>query len=167
MQRISKYVVIILKKDPIRIVGIVFAVIGYTELAAALVLLAVRGDVTNLLAFIFGIQGLIFSSIGSVFLISDRRRRKRRDELLAGGYYEFATVISVDSDHGVRINGRHPFRVVCRIERDGILHEYRSDHCMRHPGLQPGDPIAVYLDRFDENRYYVDVESASPTIIEH
>lgn len=159
--------VIILKKNPIRILGIVFASIGYTELAAALALLAARGDATNLLAFIFGIQGLIFSSIGTAFLIAERRKRKRRDELITGGYYEFATVFSVDRDLSIRINGRHPFRVVCHIERNGVLHEYRSDHCMRHPGLQYGDPIAVYLDRYNENRYYVDVESAAPTIIEH
>lgn len=156
-----------MKKNPIRTLGIVFAGIGFTELAAALVMLAVKGDATDLLAFIFGLQGLIFSCIGSGFLISDNRKRKRRDELIAGGYYEFATVVSIDRDPTIRINGRNPFRVVCRIERDGILHEYRSDHCMRHPGLQPGDPIAVYLDRFNESRYYVDVESASPTIIEH
>ena len=156
-----------MKKDPIRILGIVFASIGYTELAVALVLLTAQGDASDLLAFIFGLQGLIFSGIGSGFLISSRRKRRRRDELVAGGYYEFATVVSVDRDPAIRINGRNPFRVVCRIERGGVLHDYRSDHCMRHPGLQPGDPIAVYLDRYDENQYYVDVESASPTIIEH
>ena len=147
--------------------GVIFASIGAAELLVALGLLLAGNEVTMLMAFIFGLQGIIFGSVGAGFLFSNRRKQLRRDGLISNGYYEIATVVSVERNPMLRINGRQPYIVVCRIERDGVLHEYRSDSLFSHPGLNDGDLIPVYLDPQDEKRYYVDVESASPTIIQH
>ena len=99
------------------------------------------------------------------FLLGARRRRQRREALLAGGYREMADVTGLEWVTNVTVNGRHPCRVVCRIERGGVLHEYRSEALRFDPGLLPGMRVPVYLDPHDERRYYVDVESAAPPIV--
>ena len=96
-----------------------------------------------------------------------RKKERLREELLSNGFCETAVVTETERVYSVRINSHHPYRVACRVERDGVLHEYRSDMLMHDPGLLPGDPVRLYLDRRDDNRYYVDVESAAPTIIRH
>ena len=78
-----------------------------------------------------------------------------------------ADVTGLEWVANVTVNGRHPCRVVCRIERGGVLHEYRSEALRFDPGLLPGMRVPVYLDPHDERRYYVDVESAAPPIVRH
>ena len=43
----------------------------------------------------------------------------------------------------------------------------RSDLLRNNPALPSGSRVPVYLDRYDEKRYYVDVESVMPTIVRH
>lgn len=157
---------------PLRILGIVFTAVAAVELVVLLVLLVIfsRADDRTALYIsggVLGIQILVFGGIGLTFLSRFRRQAQRREELLAGGYYETASVIRCDPVYSVTIGSRHPYVVVCRPERDGVLHEYRSEMLSQDPGLMPGDPVRVYLDRRDDNSYYVDVETAAPTIIRH
>ena len=154
------------RKNPRLTVGIVFAAFGGVETLVALFLL-IAPAINNYIALgLFG-HALIFGTIGTAMLLVNRNKNRLRDELIAGGCYEIGTVVSVDRNMRIQVNGRHPIFVVCHIERGGVIHEYRSDDLGYHPGLKPGDPIAVYLDPNDEKRYYVDVESASPTIVRH
>lgn len=158
-----------MKKHPFKIIGIVFAAIACFELAVLVVLLFTLRDrmALSISAGVLGLQSLIFGGVGFGFLAHVRKREQRRERLIANGYYEMASVVDTERVTTVRINGRSPYRVICRIERDGVLHEYRSDMYRDDPGLLPGDPIPVYMDRREENLYYVDVESASPVVIRH
>ena len=158
-----------MKKHPLKLIGTIFAVIACAELAVLLIFLFALRDRTALMIVcgILGFQSIVFGGIGFGFLYHVRKREQRREELIAGGYYEMASVMDTERVMTVRINGRNPFRVICRIERDGVLHEYRSEMCLENPGLLPGDPIPVYLDRQNDNRFYVDVESAIPPVIRH
>lgn len=155
------------KKNPYRMIGIVFSSIAAVEVIVAVCLLAVNLRATAIIALPFALQSLIFGGIGAGFLISYHRKTIRRERLLSNGYYETATVIAIQQNSYVRVNHQHPYHVICRITRDGVIHEYRSEGFCHHPGLNPGDPVSVYLDRQDEKNYYVDVESAAPTIIRH
>lgn len=152
------------KRDPYAAIGTVFACVAGVELAALLVLAAVlrRGTALSVVSLVLGAQALVFGGIGLGFLLGVRRRRQRREALLAGGYREMADVTGLEWVANVTVNGRHPCRVVCRIERGGVLHEYRSEALRFDPGLLPGMRVPVYLDPHDERRYYVDVESAAP-----
>ena len=158
-----------MKRNPIRSLGVVFAAVAGVELAALLVLAAVvrQREALLVLTLVVGLQALIFGGIGGGCLLYLRKRRLLRERLLADGYREMADVIGTELQVNVRVNGRYPYRLVCRIERDGVLHEYRSDLLPVNPGLPPGSRVPVYLDRYDPHKYYVDVDSVMPTIVQH
>ncbi len=158
-----------MKRNPIRSLGVVFAAVAGVELAALLVLAAVvrQREALLVLALVLGLQALIFGGVGGGCLLYLRKRRLLRERLLADGYREMADVIGTELQVNVRVNGRYPYRLVCRIERDGVLHEYRSDLLPVNPGLPPGSRVPVYLDRYDPHKYYVDVDSVMPTIVQH
>ena len=155
------------RKNPYRILGVVFSSIAAAELLVVLLLMILKADDFLLIALPFAVQCPIFGGVGAGFLIYDYRKRIRREKLLSNGYYEMATVVAVEPNPYVRVNRQHPWHVICRIDRGGVLHEYRSEGFYHHPGLNPGDPVPVYLDRQNEKLYYVDVETAAPQIIRH
>ena len=78
-----------------------------------------------------------------------------------------AVITAVEQNPYVRVNRRHPYHVICRIEREGVLHEYRSEGYYHHPGVEIGESVPVYLDRQNEKNYYVDVDSVAPAVIRH
>ena len=160
------------QKNPMKLFGAIFSGVAAIELIALLVLFcmpAIRQDSEAAIVFIsvLGIQSLIFGSIGAGVLLNIRKKEKLREDLTANGYFKTAVVVETERVYSVRINSRHPYRVVCRVEENGVLHEYRSDMLLHDPGLLPGDRVNVYLDWQDDKRYYVDVESAAPEIIRH
>lgn len=160
-----------MKKHPLKMIGTIFLIIAAAELLICLIL-TLTPITGNSLALgissgVLGIQALIFGAIGGSFCLYVRRKEQKRDRLVSGGYYEMATVVDLDRSYAVRINGRNPWYVICRIERDGALHEYRSDMLLSRPALESGDTVRVYLDRRDDRLYYVDVEGSSPPIIRH
>ena len=158
-----------MKRNPIRSLGIVFTAVAGVELAALLAAAAAvrQREALLVLLLVLGVQVLIFGGIGVGCLLYLRKRRLLRERLLADGYREMADVIGTELQVNVRVNGRYPYRLVCRIARDGVLHEYRSDLLPADPGLPPGSRVPVYLDRYDARKYYVDVESIMPTIVQH
>lgn len=160
-----------MKKNLLKTIGIVFLAIALSELILFLIFsfTPLKNDPIALsvsIGVLVG-QALIFGSIGAGFYLYVRRQEQKRDRLMAEGYYETATVVDLERSHAVRVNGRSPWHVICRIERGGTLHEYRSSMLPSKPALQIGAPVRVYLDRRDDNVFYVDVESASPSVIRH
>lgn len=153
--------------NPYRILGIVFSSIALVELFVVLILLMTKVDNFLPIALPFGIQCPVFGGIGAGFLIYDYRKKAKRERLLANGYYETAIIAAIEQNPYVRVNQHHPYHVICRIQRDGVIHEYRSEGFYHLPAVNIGDPVPVYLDRQDEKNYYVDVESIAPTVIRH
>ena len=153
-----------MKKNPFRILGIVFSSIAAVETVVVICLLIANFQMSLVIAFPFAIQSLIFGGIGAGFLIYCHRKQVKRERLIANGYDEMATVVFIEQNPYVRITRHSPYIVVCHINREGVLHEYRSDSLYEYPGLNAGDQVSVYLDRRDEKEYYV--ESAAPTIID-
>ena len=155
------------QKKPYRILGIVFSSIAAAELLVVLILLAFQVEDFLLIAFPFAVQCPIFGGVGIGFLIYDHRKRLKRERLISNGYYEMAMGAAIEQNPYVRVNRHHPYHVICRIERDGVIHEYRSEGFYHLPAVSIGDPVPVYLDRQNEKNYYVDVESIEPQVIRH
>ncbi len=155
------------QKNPYRIMGIVFSSIAAAELVALLVMLIVQVDDFLLFALPFAVQCPIFGGIGAGFLIYDYRKRIKRERLMSNGYYEMATIAGIEQNPYVHINRQHPYHIICRIQRDGVIHEYRSEGFYHLPAVKIGDAVPVYLDRQNEGNYYVDVQSIEPDIVRH
>lgn len=155
------------QKNPYRIMGIVFSSIAAAELVALLVMLIIQVDDFLLFALPFAVQCPIFGGIGAGFLIYDYRKRIKRERLISNGYYEMATIAGIEQNPYVRINRQHPYHIICRIQRDGVIHEYRSEGFYHLPAVKIGDAVPVYLDRQNEGNYYVDVQSIELDIIRH
>ena len=151
-----------MKKHPLWLIGVIFAFIACIELAVLLVLLITVQDSTalSIASGVLTLQIMIFGGIGFGFLGYVKKRENNRESLIANGYYEMGYVVDTRRVMTVQINGRHPYRVICRVMREGAEREYRSDMYLKDPGLRPGDLVPVYLDHQNEKRCYVDVESA-------
>ena len=148
-------------------IGIIFSVVAVIELLVILALYLAKVKPLLLVSLPLLIQFPIFGGIGFGFLFSHHRKKEKRERLVANGYYETAVVVGIEQNFYISVNHQHPYHVVCHINRNGELHEYRSEGLSRHPGIAPGDMVPVYIDRQDEKNYYVDVESIMPEIIRH
>ncbi len=156
-------------RNPIKLLGVVFASVAGLEAVAllAVMMLVEQREARLIVALVLGVQILVFGSIGGGFLLNQKKKQRLKERLMREGYYEMADVVDVVRQHNVQVNGRCPYRVICRILRDGVLHEYRSEMLPYHPGLAAGAQVPVYLDRYDERKYYVDVERVMPQIRQH
>ena len=156
-------------RNPIKLLGVVFASVAGLEAVAllAVMMLVEQRGAGLIVALVLGVQILVFGSIGGGFLLNQKKKQRLKERLMREGYYEMADVVDVVRQHNVQVNGRCPYRVICRILRDGVLHEYRSEMLPYHPGLAAGAQVPVYLDRYDERKYYVDVERVMPQIRQH
>ena len=147
------------QKNPYRMLGIVFASIAAAELVVVVLLLLCRPEAFETIALPFAGQCPIFGGIGVGFLIYAQRRKAKRERLLSNGYSETAVIVDIKENPFIRINRHHPWHVICHINRDGVVHEYRSEGLYHHPDVNIGDSVPVYLDRQNEKNYYVDVDS--------
>ena len=152
---------------PYRTLGIVFTSIAAAELIAVMAMFLTQLDDFAVVALPFAVQCPIFGGIGVGFLIYDHRKRLIRERLVSNGYYELAKIVAIEQNPYVRVNRHHPYHVVCHIEKNGVIHEYRSEGLYHHPAVTIGDPVPVYLDRQNDKHYYVDVPSVEPEIIRH
>jgi len=157
-------------KHPLKILGIIFSAIAAIELVALVCVasgLSLLGEAWFVPPLVLGIQIVVFGSIGGGFLLYIRKKRLLRERLLTEGTCVYGTVTSTERVYNVRVNGRHPYRVIVRIERDGVLHEYRSDMLLHDPCLENGAEVPIYLDRYEEKKYFVDIDSVAREVIRH
>ena len=140
------------------IIGVVFCVVGtvFTCVGAGL------AAIDLLFLYIFGGIGLLFLLIGIPFLVVVLRKRKMIRMLLERGVQTQAVITAVTIDHGVRVNGRHPYRAECKVTDSvtGEVYLYSSPRVMEDIHYLVGSTVTVYYDRNNRSRYYVDIESA-------
>lgn len=156
-------------KDPFKPIGVIFSAVAAVELAVLLALATALRTPSRKPSPMPPNTTVCTPSTSATTSSASllRRRRLLREQLVAGGHREMAEVAGLEWQTNVRINGRCPCRLICRIERNGVLHEYRSQALRFDPGLLPGSRVPVYLDPYDDKRYYVDVESAAPAVVRH
>lgn len=157
-----------------RLIGIIFFLVGAVCLLFALVLAALGarygfsgGLWIPLLPL--GTLALAFGGIGAGFLVVLRRRRRLREELMSSGRCVRARVSGVLQNRSIQVNGRHPYRLLCRYtDEEGTVHEFRSQDLDFNPeGLLRSDEVDVYFDPYNMDRYYVDVQRILPEIRMH
>ncbi|MBR6705983.1 MAG: hypothetical protein IKI84_04815 [Clostridia bacterium] len=160
--------------DVKRILGMIFGAIGLGSLVVGCaVSFAIKYSGTELWflpAVIIGPTGLVFLVLGTVFLISEKRRRALEEELKNHGRALEASVTDVRANMNMTVNGRHPYYVEAQWQEpmSGTVHVFRS----RDIGFNPwefveGRKVKVYVSDNDYSRYYLDLESVLPKVEVH
>lgn len=152
-----------------RLLGIIFTILGAVFLAVALIVaVAVLPNVTGaegenlfVIPVVFGIVGAVFLLVGIGFLIFVGVKDKKKKELIQNGNKVFAEVTGGSEVLNVEVNGRHPWKLECRYTDpyNGAVYLYSSRNTFMDPYPYIGQQVAVYVDKNDPSKYYVDIQS--------
>lgn len=114
-----------------------------------------------ILMWVFGGMGALFAVSGGVAGGCAAASARRREELLGWGTRVTGTVTEVQANRNVRVNGRHPVRLLVACEHPVTREKttVRSHDLWKSP-LSPGDTVQVAFDPVNEKRYAVDVQEA-------
>ena len=149
-------------------IGLVFALLGIVLGLSAKIAWKHPEDPTIFLACFGGIGGM-FLIIGLALLGADVRRRIRMRRAYEGGYCVDAEIIGVTVQKNVNMSGRHPIVVECAwTDPSGVVHVYRSRYLYTDVSkFLTSGTVPVYIDRFDENIGFVDIDAVLPEIRIH
>ena len=152
-----------------RLLGIIFTILGAVFLAVALIVaVAVLPNVTGaegenlyILPIVFGSIGTPFLLVGIGFLIFVGKMDAKKKALMQNGNLIYAEVTGGSEVFNVQVNGRHPWKLECRYEDpfSGEIYLYSSRNTFTDPYPYIGQQIAVYVDKNDPSKYYVDIQS--------
>ena len=151
------------------IVGVVFIPLG---IFTGMGMMSVDGSFILFVAM-FGGMGLLFLTLGIVFLVLEIKKHNLSKRLLAEGYYIYAEVLEVNQNFNIQYgNHGHPYIIRCGYtDETGTLHVFKSRNITRYPGNDLiGQQVRVYLDRNDYSNYknyYVDIDEILPKVVEH
>lgn len=111
-------------------------------------------------ALLFGGFATVFLLVGGVMFRVGRRRTRRWKRLLQDGQRIQGRVASIVQNKNVKINGKHPWRVLVDWQdAKGVAHRDHSEMLQKDPSarLKHGDPVTVIADRDDPAIYWIDV----------
>lgn len=153
----------------LKILGIVFSLIGLSFLLAAVTILTLnRAGVTQsnpVVCFVFTVDGLMFSAIGISFLVCTSYQKRLKKRLIENGKKIIADVEDVVCNHFMTYNRHHPYIIHCawRNPDDGITYHFRSEPIMFNPGKILQDKkivsLPVYIDQNNIKKYYVGIDA--------
>ena len=157
------------------IVGFIFAPMGLLFVILGLVLRhsgAVSWkhpeDPVIFLSVFCGIGGLLLI-LGLVFLLVDIRRRYLLRRAYEGGNCVDAEILGIRTISNVNTANGHPRVVECAYtDSSGVVHIYRSRYLYTDvTKLLKSKTVPVYIDRYNENIGFVDVDAVLPEIRIH
>ena len=110
---------------------------------------------------------LIALGLGSVFFIPSLgfiaygwRKAGKQDYLRQNGMAVEANFQSVECNHRVLVNGRHPFRVVCNWRNPATqqVHRLESERIWYDPSDYINvSKVRVFVDKQNPRKYYMDI----------
>ena len=157
------------------IIGMVFTPIGLLFAVLAVVLWQSKTvtwkhpeDPVIFLAVFGGIGGL-FLIMGAAFLGADLRRRTLLRRAYEGGNCVDAEIIGVSVQNNVNMAGGNPRVVECAYtDASGVVHVYRSRYLYTDvTRFLKSKTVPVYVDRFNEDIGFVDIDAVLPEIRSH
>lgn len=116
------------------------------------------GTGSIVLPSVFCAAGGILAGVGAFVALRGTGKRVRLKRLKEEGRQVSAVVKRIEYNAAVYVFGKHPAVLVC-ADQEGREYSAKIMHG-RLSVLQPGDPIAVYIDRADPEKYAVDADGA-------
>lgn len=123
------------------------------------------GFVMRFLPALFGGLGGLFALIGIIPPITEKNATRRKQYLLENGVRLDAEVIFAEPNYSIRINGRSPYRIICRYtDPEGITHIFKSGNIYNMPvGSFVGETVAVFHKPGNLDKYLVDTSDLKKT----
>ena len=157
------------------ILGFIFAPMGFLFLMIGLVVGQSRnirwdgnGDPAIFTAVFCGIGGL-FLLLGLGFLAVDIRRRYLLRRAYEGGNCVDAQILGVVTQRNVNMPYGQPRMIEAAwTDPNGVVHIFRSRYLKTDvTKLLKSDTVPVYIDRYNENIGFVDIDAVLPEIRIH
>ncbi len=157
------------------IVGLVFAPMGALFLAIGLIFTLSEsvtwkgnGDPQVFRIMFCGMGGL-FLIIGLILLWSEFHRRQLLQRAYDSGNSVEAEITGVAVQTNVNTTKGHPCVVECSYrDSSGVVHIYRSRYLYTDVSkLLQSETVPVYIDPYNENIGYVDIDAVLPEIRIH
>lgn len=111
-------------------------------------------------AIVLGGIGAVFGGIGAGILAVERAARRRAEELRLHGRRVQARFQSVERNTSLRVNGTHPWRIVCQWQdpSTGLLHLFKSENLWFDPTPHVHvQEITVFVDPRNPRRHAMDL----------
>lgn len=112
---------------------------------------------------VFSGIGIIFLIIGMVGIVIGASQGRRIKQLKESGISLYATVEEIYMNMNYRVNGRHPYVIICTYTDDytGTTYRFKSGNIWEDPGyVYPvGSSVKVLVKPEDYGTYCVDVEN--------
>lgn len=124
-----------------------------------------------LVVAIVGVIGVVFGTIGGIFLIVGIRRDRLDKRLIAEGNYVYADIDCVDYNTMVSINGRHPYIIKCRYydQYSDITYLYKSRDIRFDPteilSARGITQLKVYVSKDNPKQYMVDISELEKRVV--
>lgn len=157
------------------IIGFIFAPMGFLFLLTGTVLWQAKAvtwkhpDDPVIFLAVFGGIGGIFLVAGLILLALDIHRRYLLRRAYDCGTCVEAKILGVAVQQNVNMVNGHPRMVECAwTDASGVVHVYRSRYLYVDVSkLLTSDTVPVYIDRFNENIGFVDIDAVLPEIRIH
>ena len=148
--------------------GLLFVIIGWFVGKSMNVSWENASDPVAFQSIFCGIGGL-FLLIGIALLAADLWHRHLLQRAYDGGNCVEAEIIGINAQNNVNMNGRHPHVVeAAYTDPSGVVHVYRSRYLYTDvTKLLKSKTVPVYIDRFNENVGFVDIDAVLPEIRIH
>lgn len=157
------------------ILGFVFAPMGFLFLTIGLTVGQLgftrwrgNGDPAVFTA-VFGGMGGLFLLLGLGFLAVDIRRRYLQRRAYDGGNCVEAQILGVVTQRNVNMTYGQPQMIEAAwTDPNGVVHVYRSRYLKTDvTKLLKSDTVPVYIDRYNEDIGFVDIDAVLPEIRIH
>ena len=148
--------------------GLLFLIIGLLVGRSGSIRWERRDDSVIFTAIFCGIGGL-FLLLGLAFLAVDIRRRYLQRRAYESGDCVEAQILGVATQRNVSMPYGHPQMIEAAwTDPNGVVHVYHSRYLnIDVTKLLKSDTVPVYIDRYNENIGFVDVDAVLPEIRIH
>ena len=157
------------------IIGFIFAPMGLLFVLLGILLgnnrhLSWKGPEEALIFLaVFGGLGAVFLILGLVFLAVDLRRRALQRRAYESGNCVDALILGASTLNNVNMVNGHPCVVQCAwTDGAGVVHVYKSRYLYIDVSkLLKSETVPVYIDRYNENIGFVDIDAVLPELRIH